>query len=71
MRILLHENGTGAEEAEVSKIVIPDVWHIAMTIKDKQAQDMVLDVWNLAHDMKRALLNIDSGADITKLIHTK
>ncbi len=33
---------------------IPDVWHIAMSL-DKAAQNMVLELWHLAHDMKKEL----------------
>jgi len=71
MKIITAERGALEKKVNVEKINIPDLWHIAMGMNDAQAQEMVLDVWHLAHDMRGALCHIADGADITKPIHTK
>ena len=53
---------------EVSKITIPDLWHVAMALKDMgdkeprfggaygmSASEAVLECWHLCHDLKRAI----------------
>lgn len=78
MRIIRAQGGTGEKIVDVSKAqypgVVPDLWHVAMELKDQgntQASEMVLDCWHLAHDMLGALLCIEMGADITEPIPTK
>ena len=58
-QITLCEGGTGEKEIAVKEIQIPDLWHIASWLKNKGMEreaEMVLEVWGLAHDMKKALL---------------
>jgi len=40
-------------------VEIPDLWHIAMRIKDKKDQEAVLQVWHNAHDMRNLLASLD------------
>lgn len=54
MIITLAKGGTKERKIDVSKIEIADLWHIAMRT-DGPDQAMILEVWNLAHDMRRAL----------------
>jgi hypothetical protein len=70
MKIIRAENGTLERVVDVEKIKIPDLWHIAECLNE-QSQDMVIEVWHLAHDMRGALCAIANGADLKKPIHTK
>lgn len=61
-QIVLCKGGTMERTVEVSKIVIPDLWHIAhlpeldgYTQGGKSAKDLILECWHLAHDLKKAL----------------
>ena len=71
MKIITAEHGSKQKTIDVQKIVITDLWHIAMSCPDKKAQAAILDVWHLAHDMRGALCTIANGTDITKPVHTK
>lgn len=45
----------GAEnmvEVDISRITVPDIWHIAQANKDPMQQQMLLQCWHLAHDLK-------------------
>lgn len=42
-------------------IEIPDLWHLAMALRDwgmEPASAAVLETWHLAHDMKKTLIAI-------------
>lgn len=59
-KVTISKGGEGEETEEISKINIPDLWHIAETIRGKdsicfkdEAADRILEVWKLAHDFKR------------------
>lgn len=47
---------------DLSRVQIPDLWHIALAVKDdeldpdraEQAGDLILEVWHLAHDLLKA-----------------
>jgi len=74
MEIIRAENGTHEHKAEVDMIEIPDLWHVAQSMRDNGdtvAADMIEECWHLAHDMRGALRNIGHGADIAQPIHTK
>ena len=60
MKITLAKGGTAEREVDVQEIQVPDLWHVAMALKDdpsydNRAADMILETWHLAHDMKRHL----------------
>lgn len=49
-------NGNPKPEVPVEKIVVPDMWHLAMSLRDHghgmtQQADALLDTWHLAHDL--------------------
>lgn len=58
-KVTLCTGGEGEHTASISKIIIPDLWHIARAVRacdgimyrDKSA-DQILEVWHLAHDLK-------------------
>lgn len=62
--VTLSKGGTAERTVKVKDIDIPDLWHIAMLLSDQKvvnglgeaASDKVLEVWHLAHDLKKALL---------------
>lgn len=45
----MDERGT----KDVDSIQIPDMWHIAMNEKNPQVKNAILDVWHIAHDLKK------------------
>lgn len=53
----------GGVYQEARKIQIPDLWHLAMYLKDsknaglREQADMVLECWHLAHAMKDHIVN--------------
>lgn len=65
------KGGTAEREVQILSLDVPDLWHLAMWLKDQKntkgavnrpdyawfqmQADMVLDCWSLAHDMKRML----------------
>lgn len=53
--ITLNEGGTGERVIDILHIQIPDIWHIAHRIENEEDRKLVLEVWSLAHDMKRHL----------------
>ena len=39
----------------IESVQIPDLWHVAMLLKDKgliHQSEQVLDAWHIAHDLK-------------------
>jgi len=71
MKIILNEKGTEEKTVNVQKIEIYDLWDCAMAVPNKEAQNAILTVWHLAHDLRAALCAIDAGVDLSKPIHTK
>lgn len=71
MRIITSEHGYKQKTVDVEKIVIPDLWNIAMSAPNNRMEKMILETWHLAQDMRGALCAIANGADIKKPIHTK
>ena len=51
VELLRSEGGTKEERVPIAKVVIPDIWHIANAMPDRDARDKVLEVWHLAHDL--------------------
>ena len=59
-QITLAKGGTAERQVPISKIHIPDLWHIASGIRTgafvtsrADNADRILEVWNLAHDLRR------------------
>ena len=55
--------GTDRQEVEVDKIQVPDLWHVAMYLKDNDMKtwgEMVQDCWHLTHDL---IQNIKADRD--------
>ena len=53
--VMRHKGGTAEHSINPESIEIPDLWHLAMRLRDAgdtQACDQILDVWQLAHDLK-------------------
>ena len=42
--------GAKRRSVQLSKIQIPDLWHIAMRAEGKE-REMILECWHLCHDM--------------------
>lgn len=65
MKITFSKGGTKERKVKVSDIQIPDLWHIAIYLKEiarrpghsvlAEHADSILEVWHMAHDMKKAL----------------
>jgi len=53
--IVRSKGGTAERTVAVTDIQVPDLWHIAMSINNKEARARVLDCWYLAHDLLRAV----------------
>lgn len=59
-KVTLSKGGTGKGTKSISKIIIPDLWHIAQGIRcgslkaaNPESADLILECWHLAHDFKR------------------
>ena len=71
--ITYHTFPNSSGQLNVNQIDVPDLWHIAMYLKNEDVAgegnykaiwaEMVLDTWHLAHDMRKALqaLGADEG----------
>ena len=72
MLIIMKEHGTGQEIVDVTKIQIPDLWHIANRPETKDEwgerhdpqidaleQARILECWYLCHDLLLALRSIN------------
>jgi len=58
--VTLSKGGTKERTVPVSEIEIPDMWHISQAVRRTQeialsqkAADLILEVWHLAHDLKK------------------
>lgn len=58
--ITLYAGGTEERNLPVSKITIPDLWHIAEAIRQHGrvadgpgCADLILECWQIAHGLKR------------------
>jgi len=47
----------------VSSVIIPDLWHIAMNLKDEQNKKTVIECWHIAHALKESLVEIGYRKD--------
>jgi hypothetical protein len=54
-KIIRCPDGEGRTEVDIEKVHIPDLWHIAMSLPDIH-QKQILEVWHLAHDLKRNIM---------------
>ena len=63
------KGGTAERKVDISKIQVPDLWHIAQRMKEKkgyeaEAADMVLECWHLTHDLyKHVLALLEEGEE--------
>lgn len=65
--IIRAPEGTDRREVEVDKIKVPDLWHVAVYLQDKdntQWATQILDCWHLAHDL---ITNIQAHNNNIKL----
>lgn len=60
--VVMAERGKRERSVPLNEIVVPDLWHVAMrqgTKRDKRSskmdQEMILEVWHLAHDLLKHL----------------
>ena len=59
--VVLAAKGTKRQIIDVNKIRIPDLWHVAMRIKEgkstipRDAED-ILEAWHLCHDLKSNII---------------
>jgi hypothetical protein len=63
MKITLHKGGTKEKTVPVTQIEIPDLWHLARSVRQShgnQAADAILKCWHIAHDLRKALEEIAS-----------
>lgn len=54
-QVILNKGGTKERTAEISKITVPDLWGVYITLLDADDIDrakMVLECWHLAHSLK-------------------
>lgn len=49
--VTLAKGGMAEKDMPVSKVKIPDLWHIAHRL-DEEDKEKVLACWHLAHDLK-------------------
>jgi len=56
VKVTLSPRGTGRRDIDLSSHNIPDLWHIAQAQKDERAKQAILEVWQLAHDLKDHIL---------------
>lgn len=55
-QITLSKGGTKERTVDINSVEIPDLWHIAMRLRnqyDDDSADKVLECWHRCHDMKR------------------
>ena len=58
--VILSKGGTAEKTVSISQIAIPDMWHIAETIRKRcsianpeATADQILKCWHLAHSLHR------------------
>jgi len=51
-KVTLNKGGTQEKTLLISKIQVPDLWHLAQTQKG-EIKKLILDCWGLANDLKR------------------
>lgn len=61
--IVIHRGGTGERTIPVSGIIVPDMWHIAMSQENPEFKAQVLECWHLAHAMRSALEELDQKSE--------
>ena len=53
--VTLSCGGTNKRQVDPASIEIPNLWHLAMRLKGLE-REQVLEVWNLAHDLRKHIL---------------
>ena len=53
--VTLAKGGTEERTVPISEVVIPDIWHTAMELRETRpkAADAILEVWHIAHSLRR------------------
>ena len=58
--VTLAKGGKDERTVNIRSLDIPDLWHIAMMMENDHRFELhakaVLDVWHIAHDLKRELI---------------
>lgn len=54
--VVLSPNGGGRRTVDLVTYSIPDAWGAAMRSKDKKDQQIILEVWHLAHSLRTHIL---------------
>lgn len=73
VKITQAPNGAARREVELDRVKVPDLWHLAMYLKDNEAtiakavghnhlvgqswSDAVLETWHLCHDLLENIRN--------------
>ena len=59
-KVTLNKGGTEKKVVPISDVKIPDLWHIANTIRENGkvadgpgCAELILECWSRAHDLKR------------------
>ena len=50
--ITLSKGGTAERQVKLSHLEIPDLWHLAQSLPNPHRR-VILECWNIAHDLKR------------------
>lgn len=48
-----HKGGTKEKRMRAGKIIVPDLWHVALRQVEKEDKERILECWHLAHDLRR------------------
>lgn len=59
-KVVINKGGFEEKEKKICDIEIPDIWHIAESIREgrkllipQDCADLILECWSRAHDFKR------------------
>jgi hypothetical protein len=70
-KVILSPDGEGKRIVDIDSIHIPDLWPVAMALRDyseanAEWSEQVLEVWHLAHDLKKHIQNLDDAIELKK-----
>jgi len=71
VKIVLNKRGLKPRTVEVSKIKIPNLWHIAMRQKNKKEQAMILKCWHLCHHLQESLEDASRDQTLNQITERK
>ena len=55
-KMVMAKGGTHEKVVNISEVIVPDLWHVAMRIEDKEDRKQVLECWRLCHDLLRNIV---------------